>query len=81
MILPTLMLVIVFITIVPKYNILTFIFIMTAFYWVGTARLIRSKLFQKVEEIMFMRQRQWEQSDLKNNIQGSTTKYKFNYNS
>ena len=43
MILPTLMLVIVFITIVPKYNILTFIFIMTAFYWVGTARLIRSK--------------------------------------
>ena len=43
MILPTLMLVIVFITIVPKYNIMTFIFIMTAFYWVGTARLIRSK--------------------------------------
>ena len=43
MILPTLMLVIVFITIVPKYNIMTFVFIMTAFYWVGTARLIRSK--------------------------------------
>ena len=43
MILPTLMLVIVFITIVPRYNIFTFIMIMSAFYWVGTARLIRSK--------------------------------------
>ena len=43
MILPQLMLVIVFITIVPKYNIMSFVFIMTAFYWVGTARLIRSK--------------------------------------
>ena len=43
MILPQLMLVIVFITIVPKYNIMTFVMIMTAFYWVGTARLIRSK--------------------------------------
>ena len=43
MILPQLMLVIVFITIVPKYNIMTFVMIMTAFYWVGRARLIRSK--------------------------------------
>lgn len=43
MILPTLMLIIVFVTMVPKYNIVSFIFIMSAFYWVGTARLIRSK--------------------------------------
>lgn len=43
MILPTLMLIIVFVTVVPKYNTLTFIFIMSAFYWTGTARLVRSK--------------------------------------
>lgn len=41
--LPTLMIIIVFVTIVPTYNILSFILIMTAFYWVGTARLVRSK--------------------------------------
>ncbi|WP_050615748.1 ABC transporter permease [Bacillus testis] len=43
LVLPTLMIIIVFVTIVPKYNLYSFIFIMSAFYWVGTARLIRSK--------------------------------------
>ena len=43
MILPTLMIIIVFVTIVPKYTIGSFVFIMSLFYWVGTARLIRSK--------------------------------------
>lgn len=42
-ILPKLMLIIVFITVVPKYNILTFIVIMSVFYWTGTARLVRSR--------------------------------------
>ena len=42
-ILPTLMIIIVFVTIVPKYTIATFVLIMSAFYWVGAARLIRSK--------------------------------------
>ena len=42
-ILPTLMIIIVFVTIVPKYTITTFVLIMSAFYWVGSARLIRSK--------------------------------------
>ena len=46
------MIIIVFVTIVPKYNVLIFILIMSVFLWVGTARLIRSKAFQKVEEIM-----------------------------
>ena len=32
-----------FITIVPKYTVSKFIFILTAFVWIGTARLIRSK--------------------------------------
>ncbi|MEK4762582.1 ABC transporter permease [Viridibacillus sp. FSL E2-0187] len=43
MTLPTLMIIIVFVTIIPKYNIAAFILIMSAFAWIGTARLIRSK--------------------------------------
>lgn len=42
-ILPTLLIIIAFVTIVPNYNVLTFVFIMSVFYWVGTARLVRSK--------------------------------------
>ncbi|WP_042348139.1 ABC transporter permease [Bacillus massiliigorillae] len=41
--LPTLMLIIVFVTIVPKYNVMTFILILSIFLWVPTARLVRSK--------------------------------------
>jgi peptide/nickel transport system permease protein len=40
---PTLMVIIVFVTIVPKYNIPIFILILSVFLWPGTARLIRSK--------------------------------------
>ncbi|MEL3906847.1 MAG: ABC transporter permease [Treponema sp.] len=43
MILPVVMLIIVFVTVVPTYNIWTFIFIMSAFYWTGVTRLVRSK--------------------------------------
>jgi len=43
MVLPFLMLVIVFITLVPTFNIFTFILIMSVFLWTGKARLIRSK--------------------------------------
>lgn len=43
MLLPTTMLIIVFVTIVSDYDVWTFIFIMSAFYWTGQARLIRSK--------------------------------------
>lgn len=43
MLLPTTMLIIVFITLVSDYNVWTFILVMSAFYWVGQARLIRSK--------------------------------------
>ncbi|MGX6962719.1 ABC transporter permease [Vagococcus xieshaowenii] len=43
MILPTQMLIIVFVTIVPKFNVWSFIGIMCLFYWVGKARLFRSK--------------------------------------
>ncbi|MFJ5769205.1 ABC transporter permease [Psychrobacillus sp. NPDC093180] len=40
---PSLMIIIVFVTVVPKYTVPTFVFIMSAFLWMGTARLVRSK--------------------------------------
>lgn len=43
MILPVSMLIIVFVTVVPTYNVWSFVFIMSLFYWVGIARLVRSK--------------------------------------
>ena len=49
MILPFLMIVIVFVSISPKYTILSFSLIMTAFLWMGKARLIRSKALQEKE--------------------------------
>ncbi|WP_028612527.1 ABC transporter permease [Paenibacillus harenae] len=49
MILPTLMVVIAFVTAVPKYGIVSFSLIMTAFLWMGIARLIRSKALQERE--------------------------------
>lgn len=49
LILPFLMIVIVFVTIVPKYSIVSFSAIMTAFLWMGKARLIRSRALQERE--------------------------------
>lgn len=49
MILPFLMIVIVFVSVSPRYTILTFSLIMTAFLWMGKARLIRSKALQETE--------------------------------
>ncbi|MEK9197534.1 ABC transporter permease [Ureibacillus sp. 179-F W5.1 NHS] len=40
---PSLMLIIVFVTVVPKYSVMAFVLIMSLFLWTGTARLIRSK--------------------------------------
>jgi peptide/nickel transport system permease protein len=49
MVLPTLMIVIVFVTITPDYSILGFSIIMAAFLWMGVARLIRSKALAERE--------------------------------
>ena len=49
LILPTLMLIIVFVTIIPKYNVYSFILIMSCFLWTGKARLIRSKTLAERE--------------------------------
>lgn len=40
---PSLLFIIVFVTLVPKYSVATFILIMSMFLWTGTARLVRSK--------------------------------------
>lgn len=47
MILPTLMIIIVFVTVIPNYTIFHFILIMTLFYWVGSARLFRTRTLQE----------------------------------
>ncbi|MFC4023962.1 ABC transporter permease [Oceanobacillus longus] len=49
LILPFIMIIIVFVSLVPSYNTLTFSLIMTAFSWMGIARLIRSKALQERE--------------------------------
>lgn len=49
MVLPFLMIIVVFVTIVPSYDIWTFSLIMAAFLWTGTARLIRSVAMQERE--------------------------------
>ncbi|MEJ9280903.1 ABC transporter permease [Ureibacillus thermosphaericus] len=40
---PSLLFIIVFVTLVPKYSITSFILIMSLFLWTGTARIVRSK--------------------------------------
>ncbi|MDM8212545.1 ABC transporter permease [Enterococcus hirae] len=49
MILPTMLLIIVFVTLVPRYNVWAFIVIMSAFYWVAKARLFRAKALSEGE--------------------------------
>ncbi|MDQ0160570.1 ABC transporter permease [Alkalibacillus salilacus] len=49
MVLPNIMIIIVFVTIVPKYSVMTFSLVMTAFLWMGIARLIRSRALQEKE--------------------------------
>ena len=46
-ILPTLMIIITFITIFPNHGVVHFALIMAAFGWIGTCRLIRSKALQE----------------------------------
>ncbi|WP_325881169.1 ABC transporter permease [Lysinibacillus sphaericus] len=43
MTLPTLMIIIVLVTIIPKYGVFELILILSAFQWISTARLVRSK--------------------------------------
>ena len=49
LILPFIMIIIVFVSLVPTYSVWTFSLIMTMFSWMGIARLIRSKALQEKE--------------------------------
>ena len=49
MVLPSLMFIIVFVTIIPGYNKYSFILIVSIFYWFGKARLIRSRALAERE--------------------------------
>ncbi|NHN32190.1 ABC transporter permease [Paenibacillus agricola] len=49
LVLPFLMLLIVFITIVPRNDVVMFVLIMSAFLWTGKARLIRAKMLAERE--------------------------------
>lgn len=49
LVLPSLMLIIVYVVLVPKFDVINFIFIMSLFYWTGKARLIRSKTLAERE--------------------------------
>ncbi|EPD02443.1 oligopeptide ABC transporter permease, partial [Lacticaseibacillus paracasei subsp. paracasei CNCM I-4648] len=42
MIIPSLLVIIVLVTVIPQYNVITIILIMAAFYWMTTTRLMRS---------------------------------------
>lgn len=42
-VLPTTLLIITFVVVIPNYSMWHFIFIMSIFYWVGMTRLVRSK--------------------------------------
>ncbi|MDN4606672.1 ABC transporter permease [Sporosarcina highlanderae] len=49
MVLPTTMFIIVLVTIIPNYNVVSFILILSIFAWLGKARLIRSRALQERE--------------------------------
>lgn len=65
MILPVLMLIIVFVVVIPNYNVFTFIGIMSIFYWVGTARLIRSKALSESRRDYIQASKTMGTSDIK----------------
>ena len=50
MLLPMLMLVIVIVSIIPHYTMVDFVLVVSAFLWVGTARLIRSKTLSEAQK-------------------------------
>lgn len=45
--LPRLMIIIVLVSLIPKYNVITFILVITAFGWISDARLVRAKTLQQ----------------------------------
>nr|WP_228765831.1 ABC transporter permease [Bombilactobacillus apium] len=50
MIIPMLMTIIVLVTIIPNYNAFSLTFILAVFYWMGTSRLIRSRVLAETQK-------------------------------
>ncbi len=69
-ILPTMMIIIVFVTVVPKYSMFTFVAIFTAFYWPGMARLVRSKALAESKKDYVNASKTMGTSDLKTMFTG-----------
>ena len=65
MTLPMLLLVIVIVSIIPHYTMMTFVLVMGAFYWVSTARLIRSKALSEARKDYISAAKTSGTSDLK----------------
>ena len=65
MVLPTNMIIIVFVSIVPEYNMWTFVLIMSAFSWVGKARIFRSRTLSEAERDYVNASKTLGTSDLK----------------
>ena len=65
MTLPMLLLIIVIVSIIPHYTMMTFVLVMGAFYWVGTARLIRSKALSEAKKDYISAAKTSGASDLK----------------
>ncbi len=65
MTLPMLLLIIVIVSIITHYTMMTFVLVMGAFYWVGTARLIRSKALSEAKKDYISAAKTSGASDLK----------------
>lgn len=64
-IMPSVMIIIVFVSIVPKYGIFQFIFIFSMFYWTRTTRLARSKTLSETRRDYVNASKTMGTSDLK----------------
>lgn len=64
-ILPTTLLIITFVVVIPNYNMGHFIFIMSIFYWVGMTRLVRSKALSESKRDYVNASKTMGTSDLK----------------
>ncbi|MDO5095550.1 MAG: ABC transporter permease [Peptostreptococcaceae bacterium] len=69
-ILPTLMIIIVFVSLMPNYKIYHFVLIMSAFYWVSVARLVRSKVLSEARRDYVNASKTMGTSDIKIMLRG-----------
>ncbi len=64
-VLPTTLLIITFVVVIPKYSMWHFIFIMSIFFWIGMTRLVRSKALSENKKDYVNASRTMGTSDLK----------------